>query len=324
VGGYNPKTVTIIDTATNQPVGSPIPITISPDAIRVTPDGARAYLANDDGSIAGPTILDVGTGAVTNGAVALNKFTSGVAIVPDQPPRAAFTPLTAIAGRPVSFNATGSTDPDGSIARFDWSFGDGSSAPGGGAAPSHAFGLGSFQIGLTLTDNEGCSTTFVFTGQTASCNGGPGARASGALVTRPARPTLTRVSQSARRWVAGAGLPRISRRRKLPVGTTFRFTLNEAARMRFAYTQPRPGRRVGRRCRPVTKRNRGRRACKRTVTAGVLSFAGHRGANRVRFKGRISRHKLLRAGKYKLAITARDSAGARSTPRQLAFAIVKR
>jgi hypothetical protein len=132
------------------------------------------------------------------------------------------------------------------------------------------------------------------------------------------------VSPLARRWTEGAGLPQISRRRKLPVGTTFRFTLNEAARMRFAYTQARPGRRVGRRCVPATMRNRGRRACKRTVTPGVLTFNGHTGANRVRFKGRISRRKKLRPGKYTLVITARDSAGARSVARRLAFAIVKR
>jgi hypothetical protein len=94
--------------------------------------------------------------------------------------------------------------------------------------------------------------------------------------------------------------------------------------MRFAYTQARPGRRVGRRCVPTSKRNRARRACKRTVTAGVLVFNGHTGANRVRFKGRISRRTKLRPGKYTLVITARDSAGARSAARRLSFTIVRR
>jgi YVTN family beta-propeller protein len=324
VGGYNPDTVTIIDTATNQPLGSPIPLGLSPNGIAVTPDGARAYLTNDDDSMTGPAILDVRTGQVTNGAIVLNNFTSGVAIVPNQPPRAAFTNPAAFSSRPMNFNATGSTDPDGTIASYDWSFGDGSSALGAGPAPSHTFGLGTFQVGLTLTDNEGCSARFVFTGQTASCSGGPVAAAGTNLVTGPARPALTRVSQSARRWKTGTTLPQISRRRRLPVGTTFRFTLNEAARVRFAYTQARPGRRVGRRCVPLTKRNKSRRACKRTVTAGVLTFNGQRGANRVRFKGRITRRKKLRPGRYTLVMTARDAGGVASAPRRLSFTIVKR
>jgi YVTN family beta-propeller protein len=324
VGGYLPGSVTIIDTATNQPVGSPLPLGISPSGVAITPDGTHAYLSNDDGSITGPAVLDVRTGQVTGGVV-LNQFTSGAAVVPDQPPRASFTNTVAFSTRPVNFNAASSTDPDGTIARYDWSFGDGSSAPNAGPAPKHTYSrVGAFQIGLTLTDNEGCSTAFVFTGQTASCSGGPVAAASAALVTGPARPALTRVSQSARRWRAGATLPRISRRHRVPVGTTFRFTLNESARVRFAFTQARPGRRVGRRCVPRTKRNGRRRACKRTVTAGVLTFNGHRGANHVRFKGRVSRRKKLRPGKYTLVMTARDSGGVASAPRRLSFTIVKR
>jgi hypothetical protein len=73
---------------------------------------------------------------------------------------------------PVAFNASTSSDPDGSIARYDWSFGDGQSAPDGGPAPSHTYERpGSYEAKLTLTDNEGCSTAFLFTGQTAYCNG---------------------------------------------------------------------------------------------------------------------------------------------------------
>jgi hypothetical protein len=108
------------------------------------------------------------------------------------------------------------------------------------------------------------------------------------------------------------------------VGTTFRFTLNEPAGVGFAFTQRRPGRRVGGKCVPPTKRNAGRRGCKRSVTAGVLKFSGHTGPNRVRFKGRISRRKKLKPGKYSLVMTARDSAGARSVPKRLSFTIVKR
>ena len=73
---------------------------------------------------------------------------------------------------PVAFNASASSDPDGSIARYDWGFGDGQTAADGGPSPSHTYAApGTYQATLTLTDNEGCSTALVFTGQTASCNG---------------------------------------------------------------------------------------------------------------------------------------------------------
>jgi YVTN family beta-propeller protein len=324
VGHYNADAVSIIDTATNQVVGSPIPVGISPAAIAISPDGTRAYASNDDDSTIGPVVIDTRTGQATSGAIVLNNFSTGIAIVPDQPPQAAFTHLGTFSGQPLSFNAAASNDPDGTIARYDWSFGDGSAAPNAGPVPSHVYGLGTFQPSLTLTDNEGCSTAFVFTGQTASCNGGPGATASGSLAVREPKPTLTHVSQTARRWIEGAGLPRISRRRRLPVGTSFRFTLNEPAGVRFAFTQRRPGRRVGHRCVPATRRNKGKLACKRTVTVAALPINGHAGANRVRFKGQISRRKKLKQGKYTLVITARDSAGARSAARRLSFTIVKR
>jgi hypothetical protein len=98
----------------------------------------------------------------------------GVAITPDQPPAAS---LGVPAGRfrpgvPVALNASASSDPDGSIARYDWSFGDGQSATNGGPAPMHAYAKpGRYQATVTLTDNEGCSTAPLFTGQTVFCSG---------------------------------------------------------------------------------------------------------------------------------------------------------
>jgi hypothetical protein len=69
-------------------------------------------------------------------------------------------------------------------------------------------------------------------------------------------------------------------------------------------------------------------ACKRTVTAGTLSFTGHSGMNRVVFQGRISRANKLKPGRYTLVITATNtagqtSAGQTSAPQKLSFTIVK-
>ncbi len=75
-------------------------------------------------------------------------------------------------GVPVAFDASASSDPDGTIAGYLWSFGDGNGAETGGPTPRHTFVKpGSYQVTLTVTDNEGCSTALIFTGQTAYCNG---------------------------------------------------------------------------------------------------------------------------------------------------------
>lgn len=57
-----------------------------------------------------------------------------------------------------TFNAGGSSDIDGSVASYAWSFGDGQ--PGTGVSPSHAYGAtGTYSVALTVTDNEGASST---------------------------------------------------------------------------------------------------------------------------------------------------------------------
>ena len=75
------------------------------------------------------------------------------------------------------FDGSGSSaSPGQSIARYDWSFGDGTGAANAGPTPTHVYSApGHYRVTLTVTDDAGCSTTLVFTGQTASCNGGPSA-----------------------------------------------------------------------------------------------------------------------------------------------------
>jgi hypothetical protein len=55
---------------------------------------------------------------------------------------------------------------------------------------------------------------------------------------------------------------------------------------------------------------------------GSLDFGGHRGKNRVKFQGRISRRKTLKPGHHRLTATAK-SVGAVSKPRSLNFVIVR-
>src|SRR6266511_1385247 len=179
--------VTPIDTATNT-AGIAIPVGTGPQAIAMTPDGTTAYVANSDSD----DVTPINTATNTAGtAIPVGGSPYAVAITPDQPPAAAFTNTPAPAGSATSFNGSGSSDADGTVARYDWDFGDGATLSNGGATPSHTYAhVGTFIATLTVTDNEGCSTALIFTGQTALCNGSPVARIQHQVSILAASPTL--------------------------------------------------------------------------------------------------------------------------------------
>src|SRR5689334_20701557 len=114
-------------------------------------------------------------------------------------------------------------------------------------------------------------------------------------------PAISGLSQAHGRW----------RARK---GTSFAFTLNEQAGVSLAFTQKLAGRRVHGRCVPQSRRNRTKPACKRTVRRGTLTVSGAAGANKLSFKGLISRSKRLGAGRYTVTIVATSPAGLKSAP----------
>ncbi len=60
-------------------------------------------------------------------------------------------PYTGFAGAPISFNGTGSSDPDGDALTYAWDFGDGGTSSG--PNPMHVYGLaGSYSVSLHVTD----------------------------------------------------------------------------------------------------------------------------------------------------------------------------
>jgi len=64
-----------------------------------------------------------------------------------------FSPTSGTAPLTVTFDASGSYDPDGYIVDYRWNFGDGST--GSGRTTSHTYTVpGTFTITLTVTDNE--------------------------------------------------------------------------------------------------------------------------------------------------------------------------
>ncbi len=99
--------------------------------------------------------------------------------VVNQPPVAdANGPYSGTTGMLISFDSNGSTDPDGSIVSFSWNFGDGTSATG--ATASHAYTAeGSYNVTLTVTDNDGAMDSASTTVTVGSGNLAPVADAGG-------------------------------------------------------------------------------------------------------------------------------------------------
>ncbi|WP_336023213.1 PKD domain-containing protein [Halobellus salinisoli] len=92
---------------------------------------------------------------------------------PDQneDPSASFTasPSSPEAGETVSFDASGSSDADGSIASYAWDFGDGETDSG--ESPTHEYdSAGDYTVELTVTDDDGATDT---TTQTVSVSAPP-------------------------------------------------------------------------------------------------------------------------------------------------------
>jgi PKD repeat protein len=92
------------------------------------------------------------------GATGTHVRTVTVPTAANQPPTAAFTasPSSGQPGTWFTFNAAGSTDPDGSIVSYAWSYGDGGTGSGITAYRSYT-SPGTYTVQLTVTDNQGAT-----------------------------------------------------------------------------------------------------------------------------------------------------------------------
>ena len=98
-----------------------------------------------------------GSGGDGTGLASLQITVSAVTPT-NQPPVAKISgPTTGTDGIAVMFDGSGSTDPDGTIASYDWDFGD--NTTGAGATVTHTYTAGTYTVMLKVTDNAGATNT---------------------------------------------------------------------------------------------------------------------------------------------------------------------
>ncbi len=140
-------------------------------------------------NVSGP--VDVAEGP--DGSIAICTLAGGLYLVTaaaapaNQLPSAAFTftPRSGAAPLAVSFDGSGSSDPDGTIASYAWSFGDGATATGARPA-AHSYALaGTYQATLTVTDNRG-GTGRTTQAVVITSSGGHGSGPASAHIEQPA------------------------------------------------------------------------------------------------------------------------------------------
>ena len=135
-----------------------------------TPAQTFWYAVPDASSGGGASPDDRRCGAGLDGWRADLAQGSTLAAVPVTPPPAppvpqppvahlALADTTAVAGRPLSLDASGSRDPDGQIVAFEWDYnGDGRYEANTGTLPTALFafgGSGARTIGVRVTDTQG-------------------------------------------------------------------------------------------------------------------------------------------------------------------------
>ena len=139
-------------------------------------------------------------------------FTEEVTIEPPVNLRPDAQLVATTTGLTVAFDGSGSSDTDGTIASWAWTFGDGSSSTP--ATPTHVYAAaGTYVVSLTVTDDDGATDTVaqsVHRGRADPgglgrrwCGGQPGCLPDGGRSGQPRRVPGADPGGLGRRWCGG-------------------------------------------------------------------------------------------------------------------------
>lgn len=175
-------------------------------------------------------------------------------------------------------------------------------------------GVGARSATLNVTSNA-APAEVVLGGTGSPVLGGTGSPAGATGKPRISSLSLThRVFRVGRRPRGGA--------RGVKSGTAFRFALSEPASVTFTIQRKTTGRRVGGRCRTLTRKNRKAKHCIRYVAVGSFTKKLLAGKRSVSFAGKLS-GRALRRGSYRAVLKARDAAKNVSAAHVTTFRIVR-
>jgi DNA-binding beta-propeller fold protein YncE len=296
------------------PNASPTDTFEQPQRVAIAPDGnlvVSDYALNTmEGGLVSVARATGEARILRSGSLFNNPL--GVAIVVNRPPTAAltFAPRRVAGGRPVTFDASASTDPERLPLRYDWDLdGDGRYETSSGAE-------------ARVTRSFASSTTLVPRVRVRDPHGGTAqARAAAMLTVDAIRPVLSRLRLSARRLAtkprrrgaAGAAAAAVSRQR-IARAVRLRFRVSERVRLSVALRRARPGRRAAGRCVSPAKARKGARRCKRWRRVATLGRRAGPGPGSLRFSSRV-RTRRLPEGRYRVLAVAIDPVGNRSKPK---------
>lgn len=170
--------------------GSPYPTPVMPGRVTLSPDGKYLFViqaiaennltlhSNVYGYVLQPDGQPVASGLPPADTGLVWHDGSNAFLTPNQGPIAALTASGPTSGKTRGFSATGSSDPDGTVAQYAWDFGDGQLQVTTTPDVSHTYAKsGTWTVTVTVTDDEGCSTALIYEGTSVMCGGGPRAQA---------------------------------------------------------------------------------------------------------------------------------------------------
>jgi 6-phosphogluconolactonase (cycloisomerase 2 family) len=283
-----------------------------PESVGVSPDGRFLVYYRGGGADDALGVASIGPDGVPTALGREEPWDTGeperIVFQPHPAPVASFTVRAGTPGLATRFDAGASVR----AAAYEWDFGDGSKLVDGGPTPTHVYAsAGIYPVTLTVTDESGCSTRQIYNGQTTLCPGGTSPVATGTVDTLP---VLGKPKAVPKKF-----FPKAKGAKK--GGTTFRYTVNEAASVGFTIERKKIGRLVGKKCKARTSKNAARKKCPLFKRLGSLGQKAKAGGNKLKWNGKL-KGKPLSPGSYRATVVATDGAGGRSAPQTVGFRIL--